>query len=396
MQAQEQRNVDLIFITGATGAIGSRLVAELLARPAVRMALLVRAADANAAAARMARLLRYWDIDPDSADVRERVSVIPGDIMLEDLGMPAERYAALAAQVTHVVHAATDIKLSLPLEQARRISVGGTRNVVRFARQCQRSGTLRGFTFLSTVEVAGDYSEVIYEEFLTDYRRGFLNSYEITKAEAEEYLREEIANGLPVTIYRASMVVGDSQSGKSSRFGSFYYLLSDMLLSPPSPVMPGADTFIVDTIPVDFVAKAIACLYDDPETHGKVFHATAGLEDPLTVPALCRRAAPILNQALGLELRTPRFISPALVRAVTRGLSRVTFGALRANLERQLIFLDFFVNRWQLDNRQMRAAAARHGLELPHLLECLPALCRYYLSARRGRGGVPRELAEQR
>jgi hypothetical protein len=44
----------------------------------------------------------------------------------------------------------------------------------------------------------------------------------------------------------------------------------------------------------------------------------------------------------------------------------------------------------------MRAAAARHGLELPHLLECLPALCRYYLSARRGRGGVPRELAEQR
>jgi hypothetical protein len=113
------------------------------------------------------------------------------------------------------------------------------------------------------------------------------------------------------------------------------------------------------------------------------------------VPALCRRAAPILNQALGLKLRPPRFISPALVRTLTRGFSRVTFGALRANLERQLIFLDFFVNRWQLDNRQMRAAAARHGLVLPHLLECLPALCRYYLSARRGRGGVPRELAEQ-
>lgn len=383
----------VVFITGMTGAIGSRLVAEMLRSSSAQLRLLVRAADLVSATARARNMLRYWGIDPDEPQVGDRVQVFVGDICKPNMGMERQAFEILANEVTHIIHAATDIKLNLPLQQARYVSVQGTRHVVELARACQRHGCFQGFSFISTIEVAGDYGDIIYEEFLSDYKRNFLNSYEIAKSETEEWLKDQITDDLPVTIYRASMVVGDSENGKSSRFGSFYYLFSDLVLEPPLPIMPGSDKFLIDTVPVDFVARAISCLYDDPAAIGQIYHLTAGLDDPLTVPDLCRRAAPELRKHLQLEIRPPRFVSPRGILGLSRMLHKVSVGRVRRNLERQLIFLEFFVNRWQLDNSKLRAAVASHGLTVPHLIDHLPTLVSYYLSSRRGRGGIPIELA---
>jgi len=172
--------------------------------------------------------------------------------------------------------------------------------------------------------------------------------------------------------------------------------MSDMLISPRAPIMPASEVFYIDTIPVDFVAQAIACLYDDDASFGKVFHATAGLSDPLTVPGFCARATPLLQETLGLKVRAPKFVSPRLCRNMLRGIRPLSFGALRKNIDRQLIFLDFFIVRWQLDNTEMVKAMAAHGIRLPHLLDYLPILCRYYLGHRVGRGGIPKELSSDR
>jgi len=384
----------VILLTGATGCVGSRLVVELLRDPEVRLHLLVRGASEAEARARAERVLRYWDIDPADPDVSARVSVLRGDILAPELGLEPAAAERLAGELTHLIHCATDIKLNLPLEEARRVSVGGTRHAVALARRALERGQLRGFSFLSTLEVAGDYDGVVYEEFLTDYRRNFLNSYEQTKAEAEEYLREEGERGLPVTVFRTSMVVGDSESGKTTRFGSFYYLLADFVLSPPSALMPGSERFTIDTVPVDFLARVIARLYDDPAARGQVYHPMAGVARALPLPELVARAPARLAETLGVEARPPRFISPALVRGLLRSMRPLAFGSVRRGIDRQLLFLDFFFVAWRFDTGKLEAAINREGLEIPHLLDYLPALCGYYLEHRRGRGGVPRELAE--
>ena len=95
-------------------------------------------------------------------------------------------------------------------------------------------------------------------------------------------------------------------------------------------------------------------------------------------------------------VRAPKFVSPRLCRNLLRGIRPLSFGALRKNIDRQLIFLEFFIVRWQLDNSEMVQAMAAHDVRLPHLLDYLPVLCRYYLDARAGRGGIPKELASER
>ena len=54
--------------------------------------------------------------------------------------------------------------------------------------------------------------------------RQFHNTYEAAKAEAESFVWERLSGGLPGTIHRPSMIVGDSKTGKNIRFQVFYYL----------------------------------------------------------------------------------------------------------------------------------------------------------------------------
>src|SRR6476646_1648088 len=70
---------------------------------------------------------------------------------------------------------------------------------------------------VSTAYVAGDRRVTAYED---DAEHGaFRNAYEQTKHEAERLVR---ASGLPWTIARPSIVVGESDSGWTSSFNVLY------------------------------------------------------------------------------------------------------------------------------------------------------------------------------
>ena len=53
---------------------------------------------------------------------------------------------------------------------------------------------------------------------------GFENDYERTKFEAEQLARDAMA-GLPITVARPAMIVGDSRTGEIATFNTFYVLL---------------------------------------------------------------------------------------------------------------------------------------------------------------------------
>ena len=81
--------------------------------------------------------------------------------------------------------------------------------------------------------MSGDHDGEFAEDEL-DEGQEFLNHYESTKFEAEVLVRRAMKAGLPATIYRPGIVVGDSRTGETQKYDGPY-----ILRHLPAPAAPG-------------------------------------------------------------------------------------------------------------------------------------------------------------
>jgi thioester reductase-like protein len=114
-----------------------------------------------------------------------------------------------------------------------------------------------------------------------DHTDGFVNTYEQSKYEAEQYLRSIRAN-VPIAVYRLSSVFGDSRTGVVNNFTAPHHAMRMMYLGLAS-MMPGKPDYFVDVIPVDVAASAICELFINRFRPDQVFHITAGPEKSFTL-----------------------------------------------------------------------------------------------------------------
>lgn len=277
------------FITGFPGFIGKRLVQEIAKKdPQGRIFLLVQPKFLKEAQRYASRL--------EGAPIE----LLAGDIVDMHLGLSGEEYDRLTSEVTQIFHLAAISYLGMPRENAYRVNVDGTRNVLELARDCVK---LRRFNHFSTCYVSGDRLGVIAEDEL-DNGQGFRNAYEETKAAAERLVRQAAAK-MPVTIYRPSSVVGDSQTGEIDRFEGPYYLGILLVMSPlvlPLP-LPGNGVAPLNVVPVDFVVDAVWSISRNPKAVGRTVH----LVDPN--PMSARRVYELIAQKANKRL--PAFSIPA-------------------------------------------------------------------------------------
>jgi nucleoside-diphosphate-sugar epimerase len=156
-----------------------------------------------------------------------------------------------------------------------RVNVEGTRNMLDFAAGCPR---LRRFQYVSTCYVSGRYAGAFGEEEL-EKGQAFNNFYEETKYLAEVEVRQRMRDGLPGTIYRPAVVVGDSNTGATQKYDGPYYVLQWLLRQPRVAVMPvvgRSSEYQFNMVPRDFVVDAIAYLSGRPESLGRTYN----LADP--------------------------------------------------------------------------------------------------------------------
>ncbi len=259
-----------LFLTGATGNLGTWIAKRLLAEPDLAITALVRAADSEEANRRLARL--WWE-EPDLVDaLGTRIEPVAGDVTRPDLGLDPEMRAALVRRTTRILHAAADLRLDAPLDELRRTNVTGTANVLAFARAVHADHGLDRFAHVSTAYVCGRRRGEISEEDLSA-ADGFANAYEQTKFEAESLLRVAMTE-LPVSVFRPGMIVGDSRTGAIATFNTVYGPLR-RYLTGGLPLVPAARGARLDIVPVDWVADAIVRLTLDPRASGRTFHLTA-------------------------------------------------------------------------------------------------------------------------
>ncbi len=257
---------ETIFMTGFPGFIAERLVARL-AKNESQFFLLVQPQFVEKAKIEIKKISAKTGVS------LKNFVIVEGDITRENLGISVEDLAAVRAETTDVFHLAAIYDLAVEKNIAEKVNIEGTRNV----NLCVESlPHLRRYNYISTCYVAGRRGDKIYETELA-HDAGFRNYYEETKYLAELEV-EKLRAKLPLTIYRPSVVVGDSQTGETVKYDGIYYLIKYLQKSPAllRLVNVGNRKVRVNLVPVDFVVEGIAALSKDENAVGK----TIALADP--------------------------------------------------------------------------------------------------------------------
>lgn len=276
-------------MTGFPGFLGSALLPRLLARRThVRALLLVQPRHLETARRRIR------EIEAEHPHVRGRVDVVEGDITRPGLGMSDVPHDELGA-VTEVWHLAAVYDLATPAEFARKVNVDGTAHVLDFCRSRERLDRLQ---YVSTCYVSGRYDGVFAETDL-DEGQTFRNHYEETKFEAEVLVRKAMADGLPATIYRPGIVVGDSATGATQKYDGPYFVATFLRRQPPIAVVPrvaSPDEVRFCLVPRDFVVDAMDTLSASELSVGKTYALTD--PEPPTIRELVDTFAHVLHRRI--------------------------------------------------------------------------------------------------
>ncbi len=252
----------LVLLTGFPAFLARRMCAKLLAHEE-RVLLLVRESFVGQARQFVQRL--------PLPEARKRVEILVGDTLDMDLGLSGPEVARLLSEVSVIHNMAAVYYPAVSAEQAQRVNVEGTREMLSVALRMRR---LERFNHYSTAFVAGDRTGVILEEEL-DAGQRFRNVIERTKCEAERLVRAA-QRDLPISIYRPAMVVGDSRTGESDRQLGSHQLLNLIVNAPlnVSLPLPAEGAFPLNLVPVDYVVDAAHAISRMPAGVGLTFHLT--------------------------------------------------------------------------------------------------------------------------
>ncbi len=367
-----------ILVTGATGVVGSALVPELLRAPDALVWLLLRARDEGHLAQRVAQLLAWWEQSGYQVDAA-RVQALRADVCQALLGLEPEMHERLARQITHVIHVAGNVRLNRPLAEARRSAVESVRHVLAFVERCREAELFRKLDVLSTVGVAGRMRGLIPEAALRPAK--FHNTYEQAKFEAEELLLAAMQAGLPATIHRPSMVVGDSRTGRVAEFQVFYYLIDFLLGRHTLGLVPRAGGFKLDLVPVDYVARAVAISCREPQAAGRIFHLCSGPSGAIALEDLAARLA-AFERGRGVRLPRRRRLPRSCLRAAIAIARPLAPGRLRKLLAGMPYFLTYLEDEQVFDNAQSREFFEQRGLHLPRPEDYLERVVSCFREAR--------------
>ena len=274
-----------IVVTGATGFVGGELLKRLIRRGAsvigTTIICPVRAGSADEATTRGQKRLVDLVGEAEAARVKDRIEWIRGDLEEPRLGWDSTTWRRVATRTGEIYHCAASVSFDLPLEEAQRINVDGTQHIYELAETAQViHGQFRRFHHVSTAYVSGVATGPVDAHHLPDDRASnFRNTYERTKARAERFLRERATSAnpdaAPVSIYRPSIVGGDSVTGETDNWNVLYVPLK-MAARGMLPAFPRGGRALIDSIGVDYVVDGMLALGDHSTERLHAFHLVAG------------------------------------------------------------------------------------------------------------------------
>ncbi len=242
-----------VFLTGATGFLGTFLLDELLRQTSARVHCLVRAADADQAFRRLRTVLEEREVWRDG--MTERLVAIPGDLGEPRFGLTEEAFLDLAVRVDAVYHNGAWVNFTYPYKVLKPSNVLGTVEALRLAALVRTKPMhfISSITAVPEVEYGYRDDPTVYEDDETDSLSGLFGGYGETKWVSEQLCKIARSRGIPVSIYRPTVLSGHTKTGVCNTRDMVWNMLKGCIQMGVTP--DGEQD--MEIAPVDYVAAAL-------------------------------------------------------------------------------------------------------------------------------------------
>ncbi|WP_114946852.1 non-ribosomal peptide synthetase [Microvirga calopogonii] len=265
------RDARKILLTGATGILGIHLLEEFAAMTSARIVCPVRAADDDAALARLREQYRWYFPDRSPA-FPDRISVVAGDLGHTRLGLGEEDWLALACGCDLIVNAAADVRHAGRRDEILAVNRDGVAELVALAR----AGCPARLIHLSTLAVDGETGADVRQGALGGVKASSdpavrCDPYSESKRLAESLVQGFLAAGGSGAILRVGTVAPHSETGRFQRniddhfFSRYMRALMELGVAHDQPDRG------FGLIPVDLMARAVRLLCGSGEPSSVIF-----------------------------------------------------------------------------------------------------------------------------
>ena len=283
-----------VLVTGATGSVGSHVVAHLAQLPQVDVVICLNRRHSVEPQLRQQQAFESRGITLDRRAVL-KLKVFEADGARPLLGLSQVQYDGLCAEVTHIIHNAWPMSGKLPLK-GFSVQFQYMRNLVDLARDISvRSGSKVGFQLVSSIATVGYYplwtGKAHIPEESTSIESVLPNGYGDAKFVCERILDETLhkypALFSPMTV-RLGQVAGSNISGYWNHTEHFSFIVKS---AQTLKALPDLDGLLSWTTVNDVAATMSDLLLSN--THSDPFYH---IDNPVRQP--WKEMIPILADAL--------------------------------------------------------------------------------------------------
>ncbi|CCH45874.1 L-aminoadipate-semialdehyde dehydrogenase [Wickerhamomyces ciferrii] len=251
-----------IFVTGATGFLGSFIIADLLNRKSnIKIFAHVRAADKVKGLERLKKAgLTYGNWKDEFAS---SIEVVLGDLSKEQFGLDFQAWGNLTETIDVIIHNGALVHWVYPYDKLRDANVIGTINVLNLAA----SGKAKYFSFVSSTSALDTQHFVeLSDKLLSEGKDGIPESddlqgsayglgsgYGQSKWAAEYIIRRAGERGLKGAIIRPGYVTGETNTGSSNTDDFLLRMLKGCAELGKYPNINNT----INMVPVDHVARVV-------------------------------------------------------------------------------------------------------------------------------------------
>ncbi|KKK37492.1 short-chain dehydrogenase [Mesobacillus campisalis] len=265
-----------ILLTGSTGFVGKQLTLSLLE-------------DGHDVYALVRNQKKAENLVASTPfHLREHLHLVEGDITRDHAGIAEDMIRSLTQNIHAVYHMAAFLSFHKEdKEKTFKINYEGTKNILELARRLK----VKHFFHVSTAYTLGKKFEAREELHSVDLP--FNNYYEESKCQAE-HLALRYKDFFNVSIFRPSIIIGDSRTGKADSAFALYGIIRsfdllkrrmDRQKSPIknfkflcNPEIPQ------NFVPVDYVVKVLSAALNHAEDN-TIYHITNS--NPPTNQKIC-------------------------------------------------------------------------------------------------------------
>lgn len=256
-----------IFLTGSTGFLGGKLLNNLLETTDHTLFVLVR--DMEKAEKLVASL---------SGDAERRIKLLKGELTQPFCGLTDEVIHELQGNVDLFYHIAALVKFDEELrDEIFAVNYGGTEHALELAKMLQ----VKQFLYVSTAYTVGKRTHGVEDLYPID--SDVHNPYEDSKVQSE-HLVLSYSDHMDVSIFRPSIIVGDSETGEAdSEFTLYGFMRAlDIFKRRVTRKADNADTVYhvlgsknatSNLVPVNYVADILAVAAKKAEA-GMIYNIT--------------------------------------------------------------------------------------------------------------------------